>query len=475
MKNNRLVKLLKSLNEEEIVGFGEFITCSYFNKDKDCVRLWEILKATYLGRTKGETTKEELFFRLYPEKKKVNSTIGVKLTTLTRLAERFLTIRQLEAKSVLGQHLLLKSFLEKDVKTHFQSSFTRGRAVNPPGDLGDAEAYYYRYLFEKDYFAFSIAEGKQLHRFNLQDMADAFEIYTISTKMYLWLEILNFQGAFQYEYDFSIFNYMETYLRKSKFIEVPIIKVFYTALCVKREPENTQHFKQLKKYLSEMNDILNNNIKTQLYRIINNHCILKIIQGESEYLNEAFENYKIMLKYNVLTDSKYITIRTFKNCVSMACKLKEFDWTDNFIKKYIKQIDPVFRDSVYHFNQGALYFYQENYEKAVYHLIRMEDVEITYNTNARFLLIKSYYELDKTYYERTEQISRSFMEYMRQNKVHSTRQKQGYINFTKILIGIYRIKHRFGNRSIDVVRKRLDKYEVISDKKWLLEKIGELG
>jgi len=66
------------------------------------------------------------------------------------------------------------------------------------------------------------------------------------------------------------------------------------------------------------------------------------------------------------------------------------------------------------------------------------------------------------------------MEYMRQSKMHSTRQKQGYINFTKILIGLYRIKHRFGNRSIDVIRKRLDKYEAVSDKKWLLEKMEEL-
>ena len=104
----------------------------------------------------------------------------------------------------------------------------------------------------------------------------------------------------------------------------------------------------------------------------------------------------------------------------------------------------------------------------------MDDIQINYNTDARFLLLKSYYERDKDYSERSEQIFRSFMEYMRQNKVHSSRQKQGYINFTKTLIGLYRIKHRFGNRSIDVVRKRLDKYEVVSDKKWLLEKIEEL-
>jgi len=244
-----------------LTGFDEFITCSYFNKDKDCVRLWEILKATYLGRTKGEMTKEALFFRLYPKKKKVNSTIGVKLTALTRLTERFLTIRQLEAKPVLGQHLLLKSLLEKDVKTHFQSSFTRGQMANTSRDLGDAEAYYYRYLFEESYYAFSTATRKQFHKLNPMEMIDAFETYTIATKLYLWLGLINFQNNFQYECDFSVFEYMETYLKESKFIEVPLIKILYVALCTTREPKNTHHFEQLKKYLREMNDILSDNVQ----------------------------------------------------------------------------------------------------------------------------------------------------------------------------------------------------------------------
>jgi len=475
MENTRLIKLLKSLDGEEISGFGEFVNCAYFNKDKDCTRLWKILKANYLGRrTNEELTREELFFKLYPQKKKVNSTLGVKLTALTRLAERFLSIRQLEAQPVLEQHLLLKSFLEKDVKTHFQSSFTRRQTLSPSGDLGDAEAYYYRYLFERDYFAFSIAEGKQLHKYNPQSIADAFEIYTIATKLYLWLELLNFQRIFGQVYDVSVFEYMENYLKESPLLDIPLIKIFYTALHVTREPDEIKYFEQLKTYLEEMNDVLSDSVKTQLYRIINNHCTRKINQGKSEYLQEAFMNYQKMLKYNILTERKYIPVNTFRNCVSLACRLKEFEWVEGFIEKNRNRLDPEFRDSVCHFNQGQLYFHKKEYKMAVHHLIRMDAIYVDYNTDARLLLIKSYYELDDDYSERSEQIFRSFMEYMRQSKRHKPRQKKRYINFVKTLIGLYRIKHRFGNRSIDVIRERINKYEGIINKKWLLEKIEEL-
>lgn len=475
MENTRLIKLLKSLDGEEISGFGEFVNCAYFNKDKDCTRLWEILKTNYLGRRiNSELTREELFFKLYPEKKKINSTLGVKLTALTRLVERFLSIRQLEARPVLGQHLLLKSFLEKDVKTHFQSSFTRGQVLNTLGDLGDAEAYYYRYLFEKSYYVFVAVNIKQLNKLNPFEMINAFEIYTIATKLYLWSTLINFQHLLRREYDFSVFEYMETYLKKSPFMEVPLIKILYIALCATREPEDTQHFDNLKKYLMDMNDVLSNKVKTQLYRIIGNYCTRKINQGKNEYLREAFVNYQTMLKYDVLTDSKYIPTSTFKNCVSLGCRLKEFEWVEEFIEKNRNKLNPEFRDSVCHYNQGQLYFHKKDYKMALHHLIRMDTIYVDYNTDARLLLIKSYYELDNDYSERSEQIFRSFMEYIRQSKVYKTQHKKMYINFTKVLISLYRIKHRFGNRSIDVIRERIDKYELITNKKWLLEKIEEL-
>ncbi len=223
-----------------------------------------------------------------------------------------------------------------------------------------------------------------------------------------------------------------------------------------------------------MNDILSNNVKTQLYRIINNYCARKINQGKSEYLREAFMNYQTMLKYNVLTEHKYIPINTFKNCVSLGCRLKEFEWVASFIEKNKNRLDPEFRDSAYHFNQGQLCFYKEEYKEAVSHFIRVDAIHLNYNTDARVLLMKSHYELDSDYSERSEQIFRSFMKYIRQSKMHKAQHKKLYINFTKTLIGLYRIKHRFGNRSIDVIRERIDKYEAIADKKWLLEKIEEL-
>ena len=52
--------------------------------------------------------------------------------------------------------------------------------------------------------------------------------------------------------------------------------------------------------------------------------------------------------------------------------------------------------------------------------------------------------------------------------------KKSYKNFTQILINLYRVRHKMGKQTIESVQNKLDKMDVVSDKKWLLEKIEEI-
>jgi len=88
--------------------------------------------------------------------------------------------------------------------------------------------------------------------------------------------------------------------------------------------------------------------------------------------------------------------------------------------------------------------------------------------------MKAYYDLDEDFSERTERILLSFMAFIKQNRIISAVNKQGYINFTKTLHSLYRIKHNVGKRSLEYIEDRLHNYERTNDKKWLLEKIDEL-
>jgi len=98
----------------------------------------------------------------------------------------------------------------------------------------------------------------------------------------------------------------------------------------------------------------------------------------------------------------------------------------------------------------------------------------TGDLGTRIMLLKSHYELDKEYDERTMQIFRSAERFVKGNKALEIKRKKGFKNFIRVLVNIYRIRHRVGKMTTAKVRTTLDKFEFNSDKKWLLEKIEVL-
>lgn len=97
-----------------------------------------------------------------------------------------------------------------------------------------------------------------------------------------------------------------------------------------------------------------------------------------------------------------------------------------------------------------------------------------YDDNVRFLLLKCLYETGKEYNEATEQAFNTAKKYFSNHKSMTALNKEGYQNFIQILIYLYRIRHGVGKIKLEQVRERLQQQTVNSDKRWLLEKIGEL-
>jgi len=54
------------------------------------------------------------------------------------------------------------------------------------------------------------------------------------------------------------------------------------------------------------------------------------------------------------------------------------------------------------------------------------------------------------------------------------KKRKAYKNFIRILINLYRIRHRTGKMKIETIEKKLENVIYISDKNRLLEKIDEL-
>jgi len=74
------------------------------------------------------------------------------------------------------------------------------------------------------------------------------------------------------------------------------------------------------------------------------------------------------------------------------------------------------------------------------------------------------------------QAFRSTEKFFREDKSLPVIDKKGYINFIKILIKIYRLRHNVNATKAKLVsiKEELNDQKVNCDKRWLLEKIQEL-
>jgi len=75
MENSQLIKLLKTFDTKEIKRFSEFISSPYFNKNKNVIKLYEVVIKAYPDFEK--ITRENIFFKLFPGKKYNGNTLRV--------------------------------------------------------------------------------------------------------------------------------------------------------------------------------------------------------------------------------------------------------------------------------------------------------------------------------------------------------------------------------------------------------------
>jgi len=91
------------------------------------------------------------------------------------------------------------------------------------------------------------------------------------------------------------------------------------------------------------------------------------------------------------------------------------------------------------------------------------------------MLLKSHYELDKEYDERTMRTFLISERFVNKNKSLVSKDKKAYKNFVRILINIYNTRHGAGKMTPEKVQRKLEKLEFVGDKKWLEEKIEALS
>lgn len=475
MDNNKLVKLLQTFTKKEWRDFGRFVESPYFNTDRLCVDLLEILKKEMTRNDGAAPTRVRLEQLFLKKSKKDVAQFNVKLSLLTRLAEQFIAQQNYESKDLYKKHLLLEGLFQRDLRGHFESVYKKDAKAHKSPEKVGPEFYWDKFLLERDFLEHSSTGNRKVYAHeNLQEVNDALDISYILNKVNLFGAMLPYMKLYQKEYDLSSFNILESMVSLPNFDNHAVLQIYFTSFQMARMPSNESYFKRLIQLLDIHGHLIQSFHLNNLYMFATNYCVDKIRKGYVQYHYEAYYLYKQMEERGLLLYKEYIDIGMLKNIVSMAIQIGEFGWVEYVIEKYKDKIEPKIREDVYSYFCASLAFYQNDFEKTISYLSIVQSINSTFDVNIKFMLMKAYYEQDEDYSYYTEQVFRSFKVFIKQSKVHSKQRKEGYINSANIINNLYRIKHREGRMTIQSVLKKIEEHEVLIDKKWLTEKIEEL-
>lgn len=470
LRGAKCIELLRSLSPWELKSFEKYVASPFFNANGKVAQLLEVLIQYYPGFENREITFEKIFKKLFGNEKFKHQKLRYSMTDLTFLLENFLAYKVFEVKFFYQKKFLLQKLKEKNHDKYFQQHLTSGYRQQDDSAHRDLKFYKRQLGYDELSYEFTSLKDNRAIDTSLQSLSDNLDIYYLSNKLKYCCEILNRQNIVQVEYKIPFLDFIIAYLNKNSFEEVPVISVYFQILLTLKEPGNEKHFHKLKSLLNKQTNFSVHELR-DIYGFVQNYCIRKINTGDTKYLRELFEIYKLMLEKEIIIENKELGHSHFKNIVAIALRLDEFQWTENFISTYAAYLDKDLRKNSVNYNLARLHFAKKDFRKALKLLTIVEFTDVYYHLDSKSLLLKIYYEIEEI--EPLFSLISTFIVYLRRSKLISEYQRRIYSNLVKHVKRLAKIKSG-SNYSLEKIKNSVATDSQIADIGWLKSKIEEL-
>jgi len=389
MQGKKLISIYNSMDGVEKRAFSKFLASPYYNQRPELEQYWAYLRRD-IGDLEPKFNAQAVFQKLYPGKPFDSKQFRHVSSWLLKKMEQFFVVRKRELQAFDSQLNLAKVYREKKMDSLFERNLKKANAV-VQGQKLYAEKFHQAYLLEFEKYAF-IESNKRSATNNLQGLHDSLDEYLLISKLKQSCLMLSHQAVYQIQYDFSFLDLLLQFLDGHPLLDNPAIALYY--YCYRAVNENdSKHFVQFKLLLKKHGEDFSRSEVRSLLLFGLNFCIRQLNEGDQSYAKEAWDFYLLGLEQKLLYENDYLGRFTYKNIVALALKLKEFNWTENFINQYKKDLAPKFQENYYNYNKAQLYFFQREYDRAMPLLALLDDSDMLLNFDAKVILIKLYYEL----------------------------------------------------------------------------------
>jgi hypothetical protein len=390
------------------------------------------------------------------------------LTDLTRLLEKFFIQLSLNENAAAQKKFLSTELLKRNLDKFFAQQLSETKKTS--ATKKDIAHYENLVTWSELTYEFTSSRRNRQPDTELQNLSDNLDNFYLVKKIKYCCEILNRSNILGAKYNVPLLEPLLAYLKNTNHSS-PLIAIYYQTLLTITENKNEEHFSKLKKLLQKHHHEITAKENRDIYAFAQNYCIRQLNTGNTKYLYELLEIYKVVLAERIIFDNNHLSHADFKNICAVSIRLNELKWTEDFILSYAKLLSAELRKNSVNYNTARLHFARNQFKPAIKLLTTVEFTDVFYHLDAKSLLLKIYFENRE--YEPLYSLINTFRIYLKRNKQISDYQRTIYNNLlsrVRLLAQLHAGDKLFSEK----IKAELHTDLPVADTNWLKEKIAEL-
>ncbi len=476
MLNSQLIEILKTFSRDELSEFGDMVCSPYFNKKSAVTKFWKEINKYAPDLISENLSREKIYTKVFPGKEFNYGTMKNLVHDLTRLAEKFIEIKNYDKKGAEQNLNLLEGFLERGLNNYFEKNVAslEAKLENKKGTRGYHQS---RYLIELLKQNCLIQQNK--HYLTIDNIKSANEYLTMG----YFIDVFdnNYNSLFL-QNELSGIN-QNLFIKKvlGFFDNDPVemdfrVKIYYNAFMLVSDGDP--------KYFYQLRELFERNIKNlsevQKYNFcvaLANYSAIKNSAGISEFSKSEHEIYRYMIDNQIygIDNVKNMDGAFYVNVAATALKADELKWALSFIEKFKGMLAEDVRENYYFHAMIEYNLKLKNFSEALAYLSKIKHTNYADKLNIKKWDLIIAYELG--HFEELRYLIDSTKHFVKNDTKLSSLGKDRLYRFTSIVAKlVYMNEIKSNQRSkndIHMLQEEINKLDT-SHKSWLLEKISEM-
>ncbi|MCB0643778.1 MAG: hypothetical protein KDC44_19155 [Phaeodactylibacter sp.] len=479
MNKSKLLLTIRKLSDTELQRFLAYVHSPFFHQHQATIALVEYL-CRHLQQPE-QLQKERAFAALFPGEKVQVAKLRNLMSYAMELLDGFLAQVAFEKRNTPWVYNL-QAGIERDLSTQITRNFKKAQKQVRKSPYRDTIYYWQQYKLYHHQDQQHNLHVDPLDSSYLEESIRALDHFYLIEMLQLHAELLARQNVRRETLDLTALERLLHRIEKNweNYQQVPAVRIYYHVIKLALE-RRAQDYRALQELLDLHHTNFEQSELVQLYVSTINFAIYQYGIGRSEYLEDIFQLYNKMIQQGVFLHHGLLNETSYSNVISIACKLRQFDWATDFADHFQQYLPVEVSQNAYAYGQAVICYYQQAYDQASSLLLQVRFTNQFYQMNTRLMLAKIYYEQEKS--QLLGPFLDSFRLFLKRGKGLPAHHQQTCRKFVKALQGL---AHLRGNRrwlSATEFDERLHNFrskieaqrQAITNDEWLLEQVDRLA